>query len=266
MFTSRFGFDISSMSAIVVTDQYIEYFNNPSGIVQGAIGSALAAGSVVGSAMAGPLSDKIGRRDSIMFACLFWLIGTSVQVACQNYGQLIAGRVLNGFTVGITSSQVPVYLAEIAKAEKRGSIVIIQQLAIEFGILIMYFIGYGCAAIEGPASFRTAWATQFIPCLFLIIGLPFLPRSPRWLAKVGRNKEAIETLANIQANGYVEDPLVVAEWEEILTVMRAENEAGHGWGKFFKNGMWKRTLAGMSVQAWQVRYSHCEKLTRRASH
>ncbi|KAK4222818.1 high-affinity glucose transporter [Podospora fimiseda] len=246
-----FGFDISSMSAIVVTEQYITYFNNPSNVIQGAIGSALAAGSVVGSAVAGPISDKIGRRDSIMFACIFWLIGTAVQVACQNYGQLIAGRVLNGFTVGITSSQVPVYLAEIAKAEKRGSLVIIQQLAIEFGILIMYFIGYACASIPGSASFRTAWGTQFIPCVFLIIGLPFLPRSPRWLAKVGREQEAIQTLANIQAGGNVDDPLVIAEWEEIVTVMRAERESGRGWRKFFKNGMWKRTMAGMSVQAWQ---------------
>lgn len=58
-----FGFDISSMSAIVITDQYIDYFNNPSGLTQGAIGSALAAGSVVGSLMAGPISDKYGRRD-----------------------------------------------------------------------------------------------------------------------------------------------------------------------------------------------------------
>ncbi|KAK3385571.1 general substrate transporter [Podospora didyma] len=246
-----FGFDISSMSAIVVTDQYLSYFNNPSGVIQGAIGSALAAGSVIGSAVAGPISDKIGRRDAIMFACIFWLVGTSVQVACKNYGELIAGRVLNGFTVGITSSQVPVYLAEIAKAEKRGSLVIIQQLAIEFGILIMYFIGYGCASIPGDASFRTAWGIQFIPCFFLIIGLPFLPRSPRWLAKVGRDKEAIETLAKIQANGNIDDPLVIAEWEEIMTVMRAELEAGKGWRKFFKNGMWRRTMAGMSVQAWQ---------------
>lgn len=63
-----------------------------------------------------------------------------MQVSCQNTGTLIVGRVLNGFTVGITSSQVAVYLAEIAKAEKRGSLVIVQQLAIEFGILIMYFM------------------------------------------------------------------------------------------------------------------------------
>lgn len=115
----------------------------------------------------------------------------------------------------------------------------------------MYFIGYGCSKMEGPKSFRTAWGTQFIPCLFLVLGLPFLPRSPRWLAKVGRDKEAIETLANIQANGNIHDPLVIAEWDEIVLTMQAEREAGKGWRKFFKNGMWKRTMAGMTVQAWQ---------------
>ncbi|KAF1817321.1 general substrate transporter [Eremomyces bilateralis CBS 781.70] len=247
-----FGFDISSMSAIVITPQYIDYFNNPHGVQQGAIGSALAAGSVLGSIIAGPISDKIGRRDSIMFACLWWLVGTAVQVATTNQGMLIAGRILNGVTVGITSSQVPVYLAEVAKKDKRGAIIMIQQLAIEWGILIMFFIGYGCSFIDGPASFRTAWGLQFVPCIMLMIGLPFLPRSPRWLAKVDRTEEAIFVLAQIQANGRVDDPLVIAEFEEILTVLRAEREEGKaGWRKFVKNGMWKRTLAGFTVQAWQ---------------
>ncbi|KAF7537727.1 hypothetical protein G7Z17_g12785 [Cylindrodendrum hubeiense] len=246
-----FGFDISSMAAIVTTDQYIDYFDNPSGVKQGAIGSALAAGSVFGSLIAGPISDKWGRRDSIMFACLWWLVGTAVQVATNGFASLVAGRVLNGVCVGITSSQVPVYLAEIAKRERRGRIIIIQQLAIEWGILIMYFIGYGCGYIDGPASFRTAWGTQFIPCVGLMIGLPFLPRSPRWLAKVGREEEAIQTLANIQAGGDTRDALVIAEWREISETLALERESGSGWRKFIKKGMWKRTMAGLSVQAWQ---------------
>ncbi|KAF2835080.1 sugar transporter, partial [Patellaria atrata CBS 101060] len=246
-----FGFDISSMSAIVITDQYVDYFNNPHGVMQGAIGSALAAGSVLGSLMAGPTSDKIGRRDSIMFACLWWLVGTALQVSCNGVAMLIVGRILNGVTVGITSSQVPVYLAEIARHDKRGSIIVIQQLAIEWGILIMYFIGYGCSFIDGPASFRTAWAMQYPPCILLMIGLPFLPRSPRWLAMKDRTEEAIKTLAKIQANGRIDDPLVIAEFEEITTVLRAERAAAKGWRKFVYKGMWKRTLAGFSVQAWQ---------------
>jgi MFS family permease len=239
------------MSAIVGTKQYVNYFDNPHGIVQGAIGSALAAGSVVGSIIAGPLSDWKGRRDSIFIACFFWLAGTAVQVACNSWGMLIGGRVLNGVCVGITSSQVPVYLAEIAKHDKRGAIIVIQQLAIEWGIFFMFFIGYGCSFISGTASFRTAWGIQFVPCIILMLGIPFLPRSPRWLAKKDRSEEAIEVLANIQANGNREDPLVLAEWEEITTVLAAERASGNRFSIFFKNGMWRRTLAGFSVQAWQ---------------
>ena len=125
-----FGFDISSMSAIIGTEQYLEYFKYPTGILQGAIGAALAAGSVLGSAIAGPISNWIGRRNSIAFSTTFWLAGTAIQAACNSVGMLIAGRVLNGITVGITSSQVPVYIAEIAKREKRGQLIIVQQLAI----------------------------------------------------------------------------------------------------------------------------------------
>lgn len=158
-----FGFDISSLSAIVGTQQYIDYFHDPNGITQGGIGSALAGGSVIGSLIAGPISDRFGRRDSCAFACLWWLAGVSVQVSTHSVGQLIAGRFLSGICVGITSSQVPVYLAEIAKKEKRGSLVVIQQLAIEFGILIMFFVGYGCSFIGGPtASFRTAWGKSIL--------------------------------------------------------------------------------------------------------
>jgi hypothetical protein len=84
-----------------------------------------------------------------------------------------------------------------------------------------------------------------------MIGLPFLPRSPRWLAKVDRVDEAINVLAKIQAGGNRKDPLVVAEWEEITTTLAAERTAPRGWRKFVYNGMWKRTLTGFTVQMWQ---------------
>ena len=115
----------------------------------------------------------------------------------------------------------------------------------------MYFIGYGCSFIPGDASFRTAWGMQFVPCVFLMCGLPFLPRSPRWLAKVDRSEEAIRTLGNIHGNGNINDPHVKAEWEEITTTLAAERAAPAGWRKFVVNGMWKRTVAGFTVQMWQ---------------
>ncbi|KAG9202876.1 hypothetical protein G6514_003899 [Epicoccum nigrum] len=246
-----FGFDISSMSAIIGTSQYLEYFDNPAGISQGVIGASLALGSIAGSLIAGPVSDFFGRRDCLLYSCIFWLIGTAVQTATTGRGMLIGGRFLNGVTVGITSSQVPVYLAEVAKHSQRGTIIIIQQLAIEWGILIMYFIGYGCSFIAGDDSFRTAWSIQFVPCVFFMIGLPFLPESPRWLAMKDRTEQAIHTLANIQAGGDLNDPYVIAQYEEIVTTLAAERAALKGWRKFVYNGMWRRTVAGFSVQAWQ---------------
>ncbi len=149
--TLSFGFDISSISAIIGTQQYVDYFDNPSGTTQGGIGAALAGGSVIGAVMAGPVSNRVGRRDAIAFACFWWLLGTAIQAGCNGVGMLVVGRFINGICVGITSSQVPVYLVEITKKERRGSIVVIQQWAIEWGIFIMYFVGYGglCSCFFG---------------------------------------------------------------------------------------------------------------------
>ncbi|KAI9716402.1 MAG: hypothetical protein M1828_000344 [Chrysothrix sp. TS-e1954] len=247
-----FGFDISSLSLIVGIPQYLNYFGNPHGTLQGGIGASLAGGSVIGALIAGPFSNKVGRRDSVFCACIIWLVGTTLQVSTHSVAQLIVGRFVNGICVGITSSQVPVYLAEIARKENRGSLVVVQQLAIEWGIFIMYFLSYGWSFAKGPTTaFRGAWAMQYIPALLLMIGTPFLPRSPRWLAKVGRKEKAIEVLAKIHAKGNREDALVVAEWEEITEALRIERSNNLGWKIFFKNGMWKRTFAGTSVQAWQ---------------
>ena len=158
-----FGFDISSISAIIGTQQYVDYFNNPAGTTQGGIGAALAGGSVIGAIMAGPVSNRIGRRDAIAFACFWWLLGTAIQAGCNGVGMLVAGRFINGICVGITSSQVPVYLVEITKKERRGSIVVIQQWAIEWGIFIMYFVGYGMLLLN---SFHLVVVAYLLcPCL-----------------------------------------------------------------------------------------------------
>ncbi|PWY94915.1 hypothetical protein BO94DRAFT_562645 [Aspergillus sclerotioniger CBS 115572] len=88
------------MSAIIGTNQYIDSFDNSHGVRQGAINSALAVSSVVGSIMAGSISDKIGRRDSIMLACLWWLVGTAVQ-AGANSSTMACGNLLMYGAIGM---------------------------------------------------------------------------------------------------------------------------------------------------------------------
>ena len=115
----------------------------------------------------------------------------------------------------------------------------------------MYFIGYDCSSVKGPASFRTAWGIQYVPCVLLMIGLPFVPESRRWLAKKDRIDEAIHNLAHIQANGDTKDPRVIGECAEIATTLAAERAAAPGWRKFVYINIWRRTFADFSVQAWQ---------------
>jgi len=158
-----FGFDISSMSAWIQTDQFLNYFNHPNSTLQGGITASMSAGSFIGAIAAGFVSDMLGRRMSLMIACCIWVIGAAIQCSSQNVGQLIAGRIISGLAVGITSSQVCVYLAELAPSHIRGRVVGIQQWAIEWGILIMYLICYGCTFVEGPSAFRIAWGIQGIP-------------------------------------------------------------------------------------------------------
>jgi MFS family permease len=99
------GFDVSSMSAIIGTDQYKEYFNKPDAVAQGGITASMAGGSLLGSLFSSWTSDRYGRRDSLFIACIFWLIGSTLMCAVQNVPMLIVSRIINGFSVGMLTSQ-----------------------------------------------------------------------------------------------------------------------------------------------------------------
>jgi MFS family permease len=94
---------------------------------------------------------------------------------------LITGRVISGISVGIASTVIPLYQSEITAPSIRGRLVSIQQWSITWGILLQYFIQFGCSYINGVASFRIPWGLQIIPAIILSIGMLTFPESPRWL-------------------------------------------------------------------------------------
>ncbi|THX91470.1 general substrate transporter [Aureobasidium pullulans] len=248
-----FGFDVSSMSAWIDQEQYLEYFNHPNSNLQGGITASMSGGSFLGALAAGFICDAIGRRYSLMVASVIWIIGSAIQCSSQNVAQLIIGRLISGLAVGITSSQVCVYLSELAPASIRGRIVGIQQWAIEWGILIMFLVAYGCAkGVSGPSAFRIAWGVQGIPAFILLGSLFFFPESPRWLGSKGRWQEVENTLALLHAKGNLDDPGVQAELLEIReAVATAQNTEGVSFFGLFGKKMWRRTLCGTTVQMWQ---------------
>src|SRR5882762_1923832 len=94
---------------------------------------------------------------------------------------LIASRAISGISVGLASAIVPIYQSEITAPAIRGRMVSLQQWSITWGILIQYFIQFGCSYIGGRASFRIPWGLQAIPAIILSLGMIFFPESPRWL-------------------------------------------------------------------------------------
>ncbi|KAI9757170.1 MAG: DNA-directed RNA polymerase [Chaenotheca gracillima] len=247
-----FGFDISSMSAWIGTESYLDYFDNPDATLQGGITASMSAGSFVGALGAGFLSDRLGRRWSLFIASCIWIVGSVIQLSSQNVAQLVVGRIVNGLCVGIMSSQIPVYLAELSPARIRGRVVGIQQWAIEWGILIMYMISYGCSFIDGPAGFRTAWGVQAVPAAVLLVALIFFPESPRWLASKDRWDDCLFTLAHLHANGDTENPIVQAEYLEVREAQRIALEGKDlGVIGLFGPKMWRATTAGVFAQLWQ---------------
>ncbi|EHY57886.1 high affinity glucose transporter [Exophiala dermatitidis] len=255
-----FGFDISSMSAILGTSQYKCYFNEghgppdcsgPHSDTQGGITASMPGGSFVGALASGFLSDIFGRKRAIQIGAVIWCIGCIIVCAAQNIGMLVAGRFINGFSVGICSAQVPVYVSELAPPSKRGRVVGAQQWAITWGILIMFYISYGCSFIDGNAAFRVPWGLQMIPAIILFFGLFFLPESPRWLARNDRWEECHGVLALVHAKGDRNNRFVLRELQEIKDMCEFERRnADVTYLELFKPNMIWRTHIGVFTQIW----------------
>jgi len=246
-----FGLDISSMSAVLNNPAYNSYFNNPNSNEQGAIVASMPAGSFIGSLLVTKLADWLGRKPVVIASGWVWVIGCILQCASQNRGMLVVGRIIAGIAVGLASSIVPLYQAEIAAPAIRGRLIAFQQWSITWGILIQYFVEFGCSYASGNASFRIPWGVQMIPGMVLSLGMMFFPESPRWLIDHDREEEAHMILADCHANGNKDDELVLLELEEIKGQVSFERtEGAKSFVDLFKPGVFRRVLLGSAVQMW----------------
>jgi sugar porter (SP) family MFS transporter len=247
-----FGFDISSMSAFVAEEPYLNFFHTPSSDIQGFITASMSLGSFFGSIASTFFSEPFGRRVSLLICAFLWIVGAAIQSSSQNRAQLIIGRIISGVGVGFGSSAAPVYGAELAPRKIRGLIGGIFQFSVTLGILIMFYICYGLHFIDGVGSFRIAWAIQIVPGLFLFCGCFFVPESPRWLAKHGYWEEAEEIVAKVQAKGNREDPDVVIEMSEIKEqILIEENDKSFTYAQLFNRKYRFRTFTAIMAQVWQ---------------
>jgi major inositol transporter-like SP family MFS transporter len=190
-------------------------------IWQGVVASSLIAGAAVGALTGGRLADRIGRRKTILIlAVVFTVAAAACALAPDRYIMTLA-RIALGLGVGGASVTVPVYLAEISPANRRGRLVTRNELMIVTGQFLAFVSNAVLANTMGGSghTWRVMLAMAIIPAVALWIGMKLMPESPRWYAMKGRHDDALRVLESIREPG-----AAAAELEEIAAVVRREAE------------------------------------------
>ncbi len=153
--------------------------------------ASLLLGAVFGAFAGGPLADRVGRRRAIMVAAAIFIVGSLASAAATGTVFLAGARFILGLAVGGAGMVVPVYIAEASPSDVRGSLVSLQQFLITVGILLSYGINY---LLAGAEAWRLMLGLGVVPAAVLLVGMFFLPESPRWLMGMGREDEARRVL------------------------------------------------------------------------
>jgi SP family galactose:H+ symporter-like MFS transporter len=234
-----FGLDIGVISGATqfiqaeykVSDHMIEW-----------IVSSMMFGAAVGAVGAGWLSATLGRKRSLILGAVLFILGSLLSGGAWSPETLIAARVVLGLAIGLATFTAPLYLAEVAPERIRGAMISTYQLMITIGILVAFLS-------DTALSYNGAWRWMLgiiaIPGALFLLGVMFLPDSPRWLMMRGRRDEAIDVLQRLRGDADVVAREAADIEEQLKTPQR-------GWDLFFSNSNFRRSVGlGVLLQLMQ---------------
>lgn len=256
-----FGWEGGSISGYTQMANFRDHFGDTqkNGVLslgnvrQGLMVAMLCAGCLVGALVSAPIADNVGRKFSITFWCIVYIVGNVVCITTTDkWYQIVIGRLIDGFGIGALSVLTPMYQSETAPRQARGALVSAYQLFITLGIFVAYCVNYGTEAIESEASWRITMGIGFVAPAIMGAGMLIMRESPRWQYRRGGEAEAAQTLALISCVS-VDHPEVQHELAEIREKYEAEVAGGEPkWYEIFTApAMLRRVLVGMALQALQ---------------
>jgi sugar porter (SP) family MFS transporter len=213
-----FGYDTGVISGALL---FIPNDFKLSPFLQGAIVAGLLLGAMIGAALAGRLSDVLGRRRLIMIAAVVFIAGALVCAFAPTVAVLVVGRVILGLAVGSAALVVPLYLSEIAPTEIRGAITSLNQLMIVGGILLAFIVN---AILASSGNWRLMLGLAAVPALVLLVGMALMPETPRYLVHTGEEHDARQVLEELPGEDHPQERI-----DEINEVEQEEqSESGIG--------------------------------------
>ena len=233
-----FGFDFS---VIAGTN---ELMKAEFGLTANQLGLTVSSafwGSLMGILLAGYLSNRIGRRDSLKLAAVFFFVSAVGCGLSWDWYSLVFFRALGGLGVGGAAVLGPMYIAEIAPSDRRGKLVCFFQFSIVLGILLAYVSNaiVGRLGLDLPLEWRVKFSCEALPAIAFLIALFGIPRSPRWLASKQRLQEAREVLT------YLGEPHVETELADIQRSLTLEQ--GHNRAPLFQKKYFKPIMLGLII-------------------
>ena len=211
-----FGYDWIVISG---TDLFYEaHFHLSSSLQVGWAKSSALLGCLIGALVSGALSDRFGRKWLLTLAALLFAVSSVATGFAGSFAVFVVWRIAGGAAIGLASNLSPMYIAEVAPAENRGRLVALNQLTIVIGILLAQFVNWRIGSLHPlpdqptPDQIAASWSGQMgwrwmfgvtaAPSVLFLIGMFFVPESPRWLAKNGRPGPAGAILAKIGGADY----------------------------------------------------------------
>lgn len=218
------------------------------------VGCALL-GSIIGVAVAGMLSDFLGRKKTLLIAAILFSVSAIGCCVCRGFNDLVIYRIIGGLGIGIVSIVSPMYISEISPAKIRGTMVGLYQLAVTMGLLLAYLVNFVILSKSGEVAFESAFLQKIfssemwrgmlgsesvVTVLFFFIVF-FIPESPRWLIVRGRDEKAMTIFRRLKAD----DEGARAEFA--LTKSSVMGEVKSEWRALLEPGIRKAVLYGSAI-------------------
>ncbi|KAH6618828.1 general substrate transporter [Boeremia exigua] len=220
--STTLGYDGSMMNGLQTLPQWRQFFGNPEGALLGLMNAVYPLGKVFGMIVVTYVSDRWGRKLSLLVGLVSCIGFAIMQGLSQNLATFVTARALLGFATSFISQPSPILVSEVAYPTHRGKITAMYNTFYYFGAIFAAWCTFGTFKITSTWSWRIPSLLQGAIPAFQLAGLYFTPESPRWLISKGRTEDARKILSTYHAGGSLDSPLVNFEISEVQQAISAE--------------------------------------------